>query len=201
MGRRRKFSKRAIRGPGHPEIIAFSVTHRLQPPHVLWSLRPGLHPSGCGIGSRSTTTTQNHPDTSQEAVVFEQIHELVRFENDGSGTRENTTVVRVQSTAGAPELGQLVLGYSSATEDIQIKYVRVRKPDGEVVETSTSETQDFAPEILRQPPMYSDYRQKHLSVANLQPGDVLEYQTYERSFPWSSMSSSKSMYRSLGNCT
>jgi len=44
--------------------------------------------------------------------------------------------------------------------------------------------------------MYSDYRQKHLSVANLQPGDVLEYQTivnvkplapnqfwYERSFP------------------
>ena len=61
---------------------------------------------------------QNHPDTSQEAVVFEQIHELVRFENDGSGTRENTTVVRVQSTAGVQELGQLVLRYSSATEDI-----------------------------------------------------------------------------------
>src|ERR1700747_710739 len=46
---------------------------------------------------------QTHPATSQEAVVFEQIHDVVRFENDGSGTRENTTVVRVQSTAGVQE--------------------------------------------------------------------------------------------------
>ena len=139
---------------------------------------------------------QTHPDTSQEAVVFDQVHDVIRFENDGSGTRENTTVVRVQSTAGVQALGQLILGYSSATEDLQIDYVRVRKPDGTVVETPLAGAQEFAPEILRQAPMYSDYREKHLSVASLQPGEVLEYHTivhvkplaanqfwYERSFP------------------
>ena len=196
MGRRRKFSKRAIRGPDAPKSLLF-----LSPIVYNRLMSYGHFVLLCTLLVAESVAAplpppQNHPDTSQEAVVFEQIHELVRFENDGSGTRENTTVVRVQSTAGVQELGQLVLGYSSATEDIQIKYVRVRKPNGKVVETSTSETQDFAPEILRQAPMYSDYRQKHLSVANLQPGDVLEYQTivnvkalapnqfwYERSFP------------------
>jgi tetratricopeptide (TPR) repeat protein len=37
--------------------------------------------------------------------------------------------------------------------------------------------QDFAPEILKSAPMYSDYREKHVSVVGLRPGDVLEYQT------------------------
>jgi tetratricopeptide (TPR) repeat protein len=120
---------------------------------------------------------QSPPDTSQEAVVFEKLQDLVRFENDGSGIRENTTAVRAQSQAGVQELGQLILGYSSLTETLQVDYVRVRKVDGKVVETSLADAQDFAPEVLQQAPMYSDYRQKHISVANLQAGDVLEYHT------------------------
>ena len=56
-----------------------------------------------------------------------------------------------------------------------ITYVRVRKPDGQIVETSLTNTQDFAPEILSSAPMYSDFREKHVSVAGLQVGDLLEY--------------------------
>jgi len=53
----------------------------------------------------------------------------------------------------------------------------VRKPDGQVVMTPESTAQDFAPDVLKEAPMYSDYRQRHISVAGLGSGDTLEYRT------------------------
>ena len=93
---------------------------------------------------------------------------------------ETEAVVRIQSQAGVEEFGQLVFGYSSATEKLEVEYVRVRKPDGQVVVTPESTAQDFAPDVLKEAPMYSDYRQRHISVAALQPGDTLEYRTVTR---------------------
>ena len=112
---------------------------------------------------------------SQEAFVFDRIYDLVRYEDDGTGSRETTAVIRVQSQAGVQALGQLVLGYSSATESLEVDYVRVRKPNGQVIETQVANAQDFAPDVLRQAPTYSDYRERHVSIANLQAGDTLEY--------------------------
>ena len=117
----------------------------------------------------------HEPDLSQEAVVFEHLNESVRFENDGSGVRETTAAVRIQSQAGVQAFGQLVFGYSTANEDLTVDYVRVRKPDGTVVNTPASTAQDFAPDVLREAPMYSDYRQRHISVVELQSGVTLEY--------------------------
>jgi len=133
-----------------------------------------------------TSSPAAKPDTSQEALVYEKIRNLVRFENDGTGIRDTTAVIRVQSQAGVEEMGQLIFGYSSATEELQIDYVRVRKPDGKTVETSPGSAQDFAPDILKEAPMYSDYRQRHVSVVSLQAGDVLEYHTVTKVKPLAS---------------
>ncbi len=78
------------------------------------------------------------------------------------------------------EFGQLMFGYSSATEKLDVEYVRVRKPDGQVIVTPESTAQDFAPDVLKDAPMYTDYRQRHISVAALRPGDTLEYRTVTR---------------------
>jgi transglutaminase-like putative cysteine protease/Flp pilus assembly protein TadD len=131
----------------------------------------------------SPQPTQNRPTqkttiaNADEAAVFERILNRIRFENDGTEVSETEAVVRIQSQAGVEEFGQLVFGYSSATEKLQVEYVRVRKPDGHTVVTPDSTAQDFAPDVLREAPMYSDYRQRHISVAALQPGDTLEYKT------------------------
>jgi tetratricopeptide (TPR) repeat protein/transglutaminase-like putative cysteine protease len=154
---------------------------------VLSGFLPGQNP----------TSPPAKADTTGEAFVFERISELVRFESDGTGVRDTTAVIRVQNQAGMQQFGQLVFGYSSATERLDLDYVRVRKPDGQVVVTPAANAQDFAPEILRDAPMYSDYRQRHVSVVDLHPGDVLEYHAvihvttplaanefwYEHSFP------------------
>ena len=117
-----------------------------------------------------------------EAAIFERILNHVRFENDGTQVSETEAVVHIQSQAGVEDFGQLVFGYSSATEKLEIEYVRVRKPDGQVIVTPESTAQDFAPDVLKEAPMYSDYRQRHISVTALQPGDTLEYRTITRVF-------------------
>jgi tetratricopeptide (TPR) repeat protein len=125
------------------------------------------------LSGQSTPPAQ--PDNSQEAVVYERIKNLIRFEDDGTGTRDTTAAIRIQSQGAVRDFGQLIFGYSSATENLDVDYVRVRKPDGRIIDTPSSTAQDFAPDILREAPMYSDYRQRHISVVGLQMGDVLEY--------------------------
>jgi transglutaminase-like putative cysteine protease/tetratricopeptide (TPR) repeat protein len=129
--------------------------------------------------SPSSSSSQNA--NAEEAAVFDRILNRVRFENDGTQVSETEAVIRIQSQAGVEEFGQLVFGYSSATEKLEVEYVRVRKPDGQIVVTPESTAQDFAPDVLKEAPMYSDYRQRHISVAALRPGDTLEYRTVTRS--------------------
>lgn len=128
----------------------------------------------------SSSSSKQKTNNADEAAVFERIFNHVHFENDGTEVSETEAVVRIQSQAGVEEFGQLVFGYSSATEKLQVEYVRVRKPGGQVVVTPESTAQDFAPDVLKEAPMYSDYRQRHISVTALQPGDTLEYRTVTR---------------------
>lgn len=121
--------------------------------------------------------SQTPADTSEEAAVIEKFATHCHFNNDGNSKEEVTAAIRVQSEAGVQAYGQLILGYSSATEKLVVDYVRVRKPGGEVVSTPDANAQDFAPDILASAPMYSDFRERHITVVALRPGDVLEYHT------------------------
>ena len=125
--------------------------------------------------AKATEATKQKPDYSQEAVVVEQLITAYRFESDGTGKRESTLRVKVQSDAGVERFGQLVFNYSSANEKLDMDYVRVRKADGSVVNAAATDIQDLTAPIAREAPVYTDLRQKHVTVPGLRPGDVLEY--------------------------
>ena len=110
-----------------------------------------------------------------EAFVFEELRTVVRFENDGTERREQTARVRVQSDAGVQRMGQLVFGYSSANEQMEMAYVRVRRADGTVIAATAADVQDLPSPVAREAPVYSDFREKHITVPGLQPGQELEY--------------------------
>jgi hypothetical protein len=116
-------------------------------------------------------------DYSQEGFVIEQVSTKERFENDGTSSSVDTARVRIQSEAGVQRYGLLSFSYPSATGTFEIDYVRVRKPDGSVVETPAENVQDMAAQITRQAPFYSDLHEKHLAVKGLSVGDVLEFRT------------------------
>ena len=116
------------------------------------------------------------PDYSSEAFIIEQDSTRIIFENDGTGTRQSTARIRIQSDAGVQRYGVLTLRYQGSTESVDISYVRVRKQDGSTVSTSSENVQDMASDITREAPFYSDLREKHVAVRGLGVGDVLEYQ-------------------------
>jgi len=128
------------------------------------------------VAQQPETKAKNHSTAfNDEAYVIEQLRTVVRFENDGSGSREQTARVRVQSDAGVQRLGQLIFGYSSANEKLEMAYVRVRRPDGTLVEAGAADIQDLPSPVAREAPVYSDFREKHITVPGLQPGQELEY--------------------------
>jgi tetratricopeptide (TPR) repeat protein len=114
-------------------------------------------------------------DYSQEAFVAEQDRTIYRFEADGTGRKENIARIRVQSEAGVQQWGQLQFGYNSANERVEIGYVRVVQSDGSIVKAGDDAVQDLSMPVEREAPVYTDYRQKHVTVPGLRPGEVLEY--------------------------
>jgi tetratricopeptide (TPR) repeat protein len=126
----------------------------------------------------TAATATKAPDYSTQHAVIKQQRVTYRFEADGTGTRTEQWTILVQSEAGVQQLGQLQLGYNAGFQDIKINYVRVRKPDGSLVSADlATAVQDMTGPVARVAPMYTDYREKHVTVPSLRPGDTLEYET------------------------
>jgi tetratricopeptide (TPR) repeat protein len=128
------------------------------------------------IPAKPEFTKSAAPDYSKEPYVFELVQTNVRFEMDGKGQRELTIRARVQSESAVRELGLLAYPFASSFESLDVVYVRVRKPDGSVVETPQSDVQELDSAVSREAPMYSDTREKHIAVKSLTVGDVHEAQ-------------------------
>jgi len=125
--------------------------------------------------SKPSAPTAAKPDYSQEPFIIEDLKNQVRFEKDGTGRRTMIAAIPVNTELGVRQLGQLVFGYSSGNERMDVDYVRVRKPDGTVVAAGPDAVQDLASGVVHGAPMYTDFRQKHITVPALRPGDRLEY--------------------------
>lgn len=118
----------------------------------------------------------NFPDDDAELIpgFVERLSNAVRFEADGKEQRVLSLQVRIQSVSAIKEFGLLEYSYMASFEDIQIVYVRVRKPDGSVVETPVTDAQDVDSPVSWEAPMYTDQREKHIAVKSLASGDILE---------------------------
>src|SRR5246500_1888635 len=132
-------------------------------------------PETMPAAAAAAKAAEEKKDYSQESFVIEKVLTRFRFETDGTGRKETIARVRVQSEAGVEQWGQVVFGYNSANERVEIPYVRVLKKDGSVVTAPADAVQDLSAPIEREAPVYTDYRQKHITVPGLRPGEVLEY--------------------------
>ena len=146
-----------------------------QAAHAQTNTKPQEPAKSTETAKPTPETAKQKPDYSQEAVVIERLTTGYRYERDGTGQRELTMRVKVQSDLGVERFGQLVFPYTSANEKLEMDYVRVRKADGSVVSATVSDIQDLSAPLAREAPIYTDLRQKHITVPGLRPGDELEY--------------------------
>jgi tetratricopeptide (TPR) repeat protein len=164
--------------PRNAQIIAalLVLSFLFATPTISRSQAPSKAPAAANAAAKEKPAVDDKKrDYSQEAVVVEQLSTAYRFERDGTGKRELSLRVKVQSDAGVERFGQLIFGYSSGNEKLDMDFVRVRKADGTVVNAATTDVQDLTAPIAREAPIYTDSRQKHITVPGLRPGDVLEY--------------------------
>ena len=119
-------------------------------------------------------------DYSQEAFVIERYHSAIRFENDGTSQRDLGVRIRVQTDSGVQQLGELVFGYNSGNQQMEVRSVRVLKPDGTVVHAPPDSIKEMTASVARDAPMYTDFKEKHITVPSLHTGDTLEYEIVTR---------------------
>jgi tetratricopeptide (TPR) repeat protein/transglutaminase-like putative cysteine protease len=127
-----------------------------------------------------STQTTAKSDFSQEPFVIEKYSLTARYENDGTGERSLRSRIKVQSDAGVQQLGDLVFGYNSANEKIDVHFVRVLKPDGTSVTAQPDAVKEITAPVERDAPQFTDYKELHVTVPNLHPGDVIEYEVATR---------------------
>jgi Tfp pilus assembly protein PilF len=118
------------------------------------------------------------PDYSKEGSVIQQERTSFTFQNDGSGDEVQYANIRIQSAQAVQSFGQLVFNYSAASDKISVDFVRVHKPDGRVITAGADAVQDLSSPVERVAPMYTDIRQIHVTVPDLNVGDTLEYQIH-----------------------
>lgn len=133
-----------------------------------------------GSESKPPISTEKPPDHSREPFVIEQYFTSVRFENDGTGERDIAVKARIQTDAGAQQLSQIVFPYNSTSEQIDVRYLRVEKPDGKIATVGQDAIKELIAPIARNAPAYSDCKEKHISVPALVSGDTLEYEISTR---------------------
>ena len=131
-------------------------------------------PKPTSVSQATDSNRSKEESYSKEPYVYELIESHVRFEADGKGQRDLVARVRIQSESAVHEFGLMAYPYASSFESLEIVFVRVRKPNGTVIETPVSDVQEVDSAVSREAPMYTDQREKHIAVKSLSVGDILE---------------------------
>ena len=116
-------------------------------------------------------------DFADEAAVVERDEVVYRYHADGTGTRVQTNAVRLQSEAALQSFAVLSFPYASLTQQLEIVHAGVRKPDGSMIETPSTDAQDQPAPATQAAPMYSDLHIKQLPIRSMAVGDMLEFET------------------------
>jgi hypothetical protein len=131
-------------------------------------------PAPTSVPALQTADTLSFP---KEATVIEDLQVKARFENDGKAVYETLLRAKIQSESAVRDNGLIAFSYFASNESFAIKYVRVRKPDGTLIETPLESVQDLTSDVAHSAPMYTDQHEKHVAVKGLSVGDTLEYRT------------------------
>lgn len=112
---------------------------------------------------------------SKEPFVIERYDTTARYENDGTGGQNLAVRIRVQSDAGAQQLHELVFRYNSANEQMDVRFLRVHKEDGTIINGAADAVTEEAAPSVRDAPAFANDKEKHIAVPPLAVGDTLEY--------------------------
>ena len=113
-----------------------------------------------------------HPE---EDAYFLLDDGVVRVEADGRHTATFRQVVQVLKPEGAERLREQSFSWAPKHQRFTLNWVRVVRPNGEVVSARPSHTQDSDTPAEEGDPVYSDRRVRRVSLTGVEPGTIVDY--------------------------
>ncbi|HLW81869.1 MAG TPA: DUF3857 domain-containing protein [Candidatus Acidoferrales bacterium] len=123
--------------------------------------------------SESTGEVNNSPSVP---LIIELYSLKVRFEKDGTGTRQFDVRVKAGTAEGIKELKTLAFDYNATNEKFALKFLRVTKADGSPVEAAANAVKDEPAPAAKSAPEFSELREARVAVPAMNPGDTLSYE-------------------------
>ncbi|MGE5324691.1 MAG: DUF3857 domain-containing protein, partial [Actinomycetota bacterium] len=114
-------------------------------------------------------------DSAGEAVRIEELNTSVSFDKDGTRHATVRQRIKILTEAGLQQYGIVTFNFI-AGEEFKLDTLEVHKKDGSVVKAGPANIQEATPEVSRVAPVYSDLRQKQVTVPGLSVGDEILFQ-------------------------
>lgn len=144
-----------------------SVPSRFQPVHVrdsIYSL--AVKPA-------------DHPD---DAVVWLLDEGVYRIEPDGRTANTIRQVVQILKPEGANLYHEQRLSWNPERQKLTVNWMRVVKPDGEVIAEHPEQIQDSDVPAAMGTPMYTANKVRRISLSGLEPGTILDFSITTETF-------------------
>ena len=126
----------------------------------------------------------NPTDYPDDDYVYLLDDGVVRFEADGRGSRTYRQIVQVLTQDGAETWGEQSFSYSGGSERLTVNWIRVVKPNGEVVSAKPAHEQESLTPVALEAPVYSDQRVRRVTLSGVAPGTLVDWSyTVERTKP------------------
>lgn len=126
----------------------------------------------------------NPADHPNDDYVYLLDDGVIRFEADGRGSRTYRQVIQVLTQDGAETWGEQSFSYSSGSERLTVNWVRVLKPNGEVVSARPAHEQESLAPVALEAPVYSDQKVRRVTLSGVAPGTLVDWSfTVERIKP------------------
>jgi len=118
-----------------------------------------------------------HPDAN--AIIVEDRRE-VEYNEDGTYLDRSYELVKILTETGKKSYGNVSFEYARQYDMVEIKFARVIKSDGTVIEVPEEMIKDVSHPVLARMNIYdANVRIKIITFRNLEVGDALEYEVLD----------------------
>ncbi|MFN2397965.1 MAG: DUF3857 domain-containing transglutaminase family protein [Gemmatimonadaceae bacterium] len=121
---------------------------------------------------RLAVNPQDHPE---EPFVYLLDDGVVRFEADGRASRTYRQVVQILTREAAEQWGEQTFYFSAKREKLTLNWMRVVKPNGELVRDKPEHEQESLAPVGQSAPVYTDQRMRRVSMGGIEPGTILDF--------------------------
>src|SRR5258708_7753010 len=121
---------------------------------------------------RLAVRAAEHPD---DDFIYLLDDGVIRLEPDGRGSRTYRQVVQVLTREAAERWGEQSFPYVSERERLTLNWVRVLRPNGQVISDKPAQEQESIAPVASEAPVYSDVRVRRISIGGIAPGTLLDY--------------------------